>query len=297
LLVGLATCSTSVLLVAAGCIKVLRPRPAAGSLRRASSRLMRWPQHRLDGTARAVGAVELLVGTAAILVHGPIAVAVAGFVFVLFVSFVGLTRSARARGVACGCWGSLSDGRAGDGEVNRRVLLAALAAVPLAARIGDTSTRQMPWGVATGVAIVGLVAGVLLATDSMPLALRRIGAAATFGVGPSQDTHQAIATGRGRRASLDRVRGDVNVARVTSAINAESRLAWSRARVMSPADASNRSENFLVAVPGDGVNLRIVVANGRTLMVIGESDTEIVTAGASELTVTAKRRASTSSAA
>ena len=258
---------------------------------------MSWPQRRLDGVARAVGVVELLVGTAAMLVHGPGSVAVAGFVLLLFVSFVGLTRSARARGVACGCWGSLSDGPAGDGEVNRRLLLVALAVVPFAARIGDASTRLVPWGISTGVAVVGVVAGVLLATDSMPSALRPVGAAATFGVRSSEGPPRAIASGRARRASLARVRDDVNVARVAAAINAESRLVWSRARVMSPPDASNRSENFLVSVPGEGVSLRIVVANGHTLMVIGESDTEVVTLGASELTVSAKRGATTSAAA
>ena len=258
---------------------------------------MPWPQRRLDAAARAVGTVELLVGTAAIVVHGPISVVVAGVVLGLFVSFVGLTRSARARGVACGCWGSLSDGPAGDGEVNRGLMLAALAVVPFVARIGDAPTRQVPWGIATSVAIVGVAAGVLLATDSMPFALRRLGVAAAFGVRSSEGTRHAAATGRDRRTSLARVRGDEKVGRVTSAINAESRLLWSRARVMSPPDASNRSENFLVSVPGEGVSLRIVVANGHTLMVIGESDTEVVTLGASGLTVTAKRGATTSAAA
>ena len=258
---------------------------------------MHWPQRRLDGVARAVGTAELLAGTAAILVHGLVSVAAAGVVLVLFVSFVGLTRSARARGVACGCWGSLSDGPAGDGEVNRRLLLAAMAVVPFAARIGDASIRPVSWGIATAVAIGGLAAGALLATGSLPSALRRIGGAATFGVGSSEGTRHAIATGRDRRASLARVRDDVNVAKVTAAINAESRLFWSRARVMSPPDASNPSENFLVAVPGEAVSLRIVVANGHTLMVIGESDTEVVTLGACELTVTAKRRPATSSVA
>lgn len=279
------------MLLVAGTIKVARPRAAAGSLRRSSARLMSWSQLRLDRAARAVGVAEFGAGATALFVSGRVSLVVSGIVFGLFVSFVWLTDSARRRGQSCGCWGSLSDGPAGTKEVRNRVVFAVLALVPFVIRASNPSNRVMPPAGATLVLITGAAMGIVLTKDSLRTHLGLLAPLAhaanivTFGVSKGVASRQRIASGRERREVLEHLRTDEGVAAVTLRIAARTRLRWRHARVSSPTDAGSSTGTYLVSVPGDGVNLRIVVRRGRSWMVIGESTDEVVTYSSDRLSV------------
>jgi hypothetical protein len=282
-----ATCFTSLLLLVAGTIKIARPHAAAGSLRRSSARLMALPQQSIHRVVRVVGAIECGAATMALFAVGWLSTVVSGVVFALFGAFVVLTNSARRRGHACGCWGSLSDGPAGVHEVRNRVCFAMIALVPFAGHLA-AAPRRLPFAGGLAVVIVGAVVGGLMSRNLLPTAIRRLASLVTVGVSKGIAVAAREASRRERRDVLAVLRADAGVHRVEERVSAEPRLAWRRARVRSPRDAAPNSRNYLVSVPGDGVNLRVVVNHGRPMMVIGESDHEVVTFSASRLVVAPK---------
>jgi hypothetical protein len=278
-------CVMSLLLVVAGAIKLSQPRVTASSLRRVSKRLMQSPQHRLEAAARSIGTFEISMGAGALALDARPAVVVAALVVVTFVAFVAITRSAQRRGASCGCWGSLSDGPAGDREVRRRVIFVALAVIPLAARIATPGLQQVPPTVMVSVFLSGIVIGLVLACESTPNSLARLAGGANIGVWRGATTaHNDVVSRRDRRVVLDALRADEGVAKVVALISAGSGVSWFRARVTTP-PGHRGSTKYFVAIPGDRMSLRVVVHHGRPLLIIGESSDKVVTLSSSRLVV------------
>jgi hypothetical protein len=280
-----ATAITSVLLVVAGTIKLLRPQAAARSMSRISATLQGWWQGTRESGARGVGAVEIVLGTSALTVTGRTGLLVAGAVVVLFVVFVVITDAARRRGIGCGCWGSLSAGPVGRHEVRRRIVLVGLALVALGGRIAAPSLELLPAAAAAATLLLGLLAGGVLALVRQPSAVARVLGAADFGVPHDALGGQRVVLRRVQREVRSMVRGQPWVQRVAAEVLGGARLDWRRCRVTSPPE---QATNFLVAVPGRGASLRIVVNDRRVAFVIGESADRVAVMGASGLRVTAK---------
>jgi hypothetical protein len=263
---GCAACALAALLVVAGTIKLLRPGYAAGSLRRVSARAQGAEVAHVVAAARVLGGLECLVGSALVLVAGPASVAVAAASVYLFAGFVIITQRAVRRGIACGCFGSLSDGPAGRGELARRVVLLAIAIGVLVARLHDAA-RAVPVLVAIAVVAGAVVAGVVIA--------RRPGSAASVvGMGTARelvDPAGRAARGRGRTRILTSVRADPDVRAVQQRIGAE--LDWDHARVRVG------RQKAVVVVDGTDATLRVVVASGQTIPVAETPDAMVTSAG------------------
>jgi hypothetical protein len=153
------------LLIVAGVIKVIEPRYVGAALRRVSTSIARRAarsEKEARRAGRTVGAVETLVGVALLVVSGWFGVAVAAVAVALFSSFVGVVVLAVRRGVACGCWASLSEGPAGGAEIGRAVALFVGAVVVLVARIAGA--RAIEWNVWAVVAALVALAAVTVAT-------------------------------------------------------------------------------------------------------------------------------------
>jgi hypothetical protein len=161
---GVAALLAAVLIVA-GVIKVVEPRYVAAALRRVSVTIARRAA-RSDKDARragrTVGVVETLVGVALLLVSGWFGVAVAAAAVALFASFVIVVVLAVRRGVACGCWASLSEGPAAGAEIGRAGALVVAAVVVVVARIAGA--RAFEWSAVTAIAALVTLAGVTVAT-------------------------------------------------------------------------------------------------------------------------------------
>ena len=220
---------------------------------------------------------------------GRASIVAAGASVVLFASFVAFTHVAKRRGVACGCWGSLSDGPAGRGELFRRYVLLALAVGVFAARIATPGPGVTP--VVAGVLVAGAAAiGVTLARRpsggaARVVVLANVGAAREL-VAPDG----RAARGRARRANpprdtrRSRRRGGRQCARRRPALD------WPRARVrVSPRRTPAAEHKTVVTVPGEEASLRIVVAGGRTVAAIGESPDAMVVGAHGNATTTPKR--------
>jgi hypothetical protein len=168
---GVATVLAAVLIVA-GVIKVVEPRYVAAALRRISRRIaMRAARSEKEArrAGRTVGVVEALVGVALLLVTGWPGIVAAVVAVLLFGSFVVVVDLAIRRGIACGCWASLSEGPAGGAELGRAGSLAAAAVVVLVGRA--TGARHAEWTAATALAVLVTLAGIVLATWLGQLAL------------------------------------------------------------------------------------------------------------------------------
>jgi hypothetical protein len=245
-------------LTVAGTIKLVHPDVAAKAMRRISARLLDVDARRARIAGRAVGTVEVAVALMLVL---PGAFAVAGAVAAvgLFACFLVVTVMAVRRGAACGCWGSLSDGPAGVHEVRRRVYF-------LVAAIGLASIRLAcgpPEPPALVVAASMLALGVL-AVSSAGLAWRSSRTRSTPGV--------RLVRGAERRRLRDVLRNDPAVVAMVEEIDPDARLDWPRIRASRKTDAPST----LVAVPGEGVNLRVVVVNDEAVTVIGETKDVVV---------------------
>jgi hypothetical protein len=300
LAVGLAT-----LLVTAGTIKTVNPRYATGSLFRVIrpgvpvQRMNRHPGA-VRLAVRVLGAVECGTGTALLwsprAVRVPVAVAAAG----LFTGFVAVTWLARRRGSACGCWGSLSDGPAGAGELGRRIGLAVASVVLVLLRAWPAArgTSVGP-AVLLPVLVLAVGAGILLASERPRPMLRRWFGAATVGV------HRPVAATRPvpariRRRILARLRVDPTVRAVTAVLLPHGELDWTRAVVTAPRatplttsrmvepTATGATRQALVSVPGTGVAVRIVVSGGHEPTVIGETPYQILLGRAGRVTAVPK---------
>lgn len=138
----------AVLLAGAGVPKLWRPGHVAGALRRVfgRGRTLRTPVLRRWG--RLLGAWELVLAAALLLVGGQVVAAAVAATFVGFLWFVVV---AVRRGASCGCWASLTEGPAGGAELGRTGVLTA-AAVWLAVA---------GWDVGVGPAAVGWAATLL----------------------------------------------------------------------------------------------------------------------------------------
>jgi hypothetical protein len=124
------------LLIVAGVLKLVRPRPFAHAV----YRLL--PRHlvRRSSLARVApwlaGTVEVLAGAGLLAVRS---VWVAGVVAALYLGFVGVVVVAIRKGTSCGCFSSFSDGAAGGAELGRSLALGVLAVVLVA--VGSWSWR------------------------------------------------------------------------------------------------------------------------------------------------------------
>jgi hypothetical protein len=129
----------ALLLACAGVPKLWRPDHVAGALRRVFRRV---DPAALRRCGRALGAWELLLALAVVLVGGRL---VGAAVAVTFAGFLGFVVAAVRRGASCGCWASLSEGPAGGAELARTGVLA-LAATAVA--VTGWSPRAFGWDVA-----------------------------------------------------------------------------------------------------------------------------------------------------
>lgn len=173
----------AVLLVSAGAPKLWRPGHVAGALRRVFG--PRTPQHVMRHYGRLLGAWELLLAAAVVLVGGrATGVALAA----TFLGFLGFVVVAVRRGGSCGCWASMTEGPAGGAELARTGVLA-VAAV-LVAVTG--------WPPGVGVAALGWAA--------VLLAVMALAALAGGRFGPVRSAHVAL---RLRRRAAPTRRGRV----------------------------------------------------------------------------------------
>lgn len=182
------------LLVSAGVPKLLRPGHVAGALRRVfgKGRSLRTPVLRRWG--RALGAWELVLAVALLLVGGRVVGAAAAVTFLGFLWFVAV---AVRRGASCGCWASLTEGPAGGAELGRTGVLAGAAVyLAVAGWEAGVSWTAAGWAAATlalmclGALVGGLVGPVRSNRIAHRLALRaaptlrgRLGARVLFLLG------------------------------------------------------------------------------------------------------------------
>jgi len=221
-----------------------------------------------------VGVVEVGVGAALLTVGGRASVLVALIAAALFGGFVLITRMAVVRGASCGCWGSLSDGAAGRKELARRVLLAGVSAMLVAARWYRHPAPAPPL-VAAAVLVAAAIAGFGLTGQDGRSAHRRILAGAAFGVPVAgSSTPRRTVPARMRRSIIEELRRDTTIHVVEAALTAHGSLDWRRARVTAPPDPE--AAGRLVSVPGHGANLRAVLADQHPVVIIGETAHHIV---------------------
>ena len=144
------------LLVSAGVPKLWRPGHVAGALRRVLG--PRRTTHVLRRYGRLLGAWELALAAAAVLVGGRVAgVALA----VTFAGFLGFVVVAVRRGSSCGCWASLTEGPAGGAELARTGVLAVAAVfVAVAGLPRGVTVAALGWaGALLAVMALAAVAG------------------------------------------------------------------------------------------------------------------------------------------
>lgn len=165
-MVGIVS-AAALLLVVAGLAKLRDPRPARTAI--VAARLPGGAAVRSPGAARAVGALELLVGSAVILVGGPWTAAALALAYALL-ALVAARLLAVAAGTGCGCFG-------GAGAPISRwhlVLDAAFAGAAAAAVLVPTpglpeALATMGWDGALLVVLVGLLAyASFLLTTALP---------------------------------------------------------------------------------------------------------------------------------
>jgi hypothetical protein len=167
---GLAL-ALAVLLVSAGVPKLWRPGHVAGALRRVfgpreARVLRRW--------GRLLGAWEVLLAAAVVLVGGHL---VGAALAVTYLGFLGFVVAAVRRGASCGCWASLTEGPAGGAELGRTGVLAAAAVfVAVTGWAPGISVGTLGWAAALLVLMaLAAVAGGLLAPVRSRSVARRLG--------------------------------------------------------------------------------------------------------------------------
>jgi len=265
------------LLVVAGTIKLVRPGYAAGSLRRITPAARNADATRLRRAARAVGAVECLVGASLVLLPGWGSVAAAGLALVLFVAFAVVTRRAVQLGASCGCWGSLSDGPAGRGELARRYCFVAIGAGVLVARVRAPGSG-VAWWIGLAVLALSTAAGLYLAVDGRRGAAARVASLAAFGAAREMVAPGGRpARGRERRRILSQVQQDPDVVAVATALGGRDRFGWKQAHVrVSSRAVRPPGAQTVVGVASDGASMRVILRDHRIFSAIGESADVIV---------------------
>jgi len=117
----------AVVLGTAGAPKLVRPDHVAAALRRVFDPRRAVRRDVLITAGRLLGAWELALAVALLVVGGPPSVAVAAAAAATCAGFTGFVVAAIRRGSSCGCWASLSDGPAGGSELGRAAMLAVAA--------------------------------------------------------------------------------------------------------------------------------------------------------------------------
>jgi hypothetical protein len=143
---------------------------------------------------------------------------------------------------------------------------------PMSSPSAVETTGDTIW-IAASVAIGILIGARSSASSWIPGLLRR-----TTAFGPAQaavrsDRHEV--RGAERRRLLELVRNDPNIVATLANVDHGLRPHWGRLRATRRAVSGS---NTMVAVPGDGITLRIVVANDKAASVIGETRDALFTA-------------------
>jgi hypothetical protein len=101
-----------------------------------------------------------------------------------------------------------------------------------------------------------------------------LAAGAAIGLPTNPSTRRPVPA-RARRLILSELRGNPLVLAATSDLDAVDRLDWRRARVTSPTGPGTTTTN-IASIPGHGANLRVMLADRRPLVVIGENQSVII---------------------
>lgn len=167
---GLAL-ALAALLVSAGVPKLWRPGHVAGALRRVfgprdARVLRRW--------GRLLGAWEVLLAAAVVLLGGRLTGAALA---VTYLGFLGFVVAAVRRGTSCGCWASLTEGPAGGAELGRTgVLAAAAVVVAVTGWAPGISVAALGWAAALlALMVLAAVAGGRIAPVRSRSVARRLG--------------------------------------------------------------------------------------------------------------------------
>ncbi|MFL6142151.1 MAG: MauE/DoxX family redox-associated membrane protein [Labedaea sp.] len=274
ILIESCAAALAALLVMAGTIKIVRPASGALALRR-TFRLEPLRDHHLAHLVRGIGGFEVATGTASVASSGATLRMTATATAALFTAFVAITAQARTRGVRCGCWGSLSSGPAGLGEVRRRLVLATLAVGVATGRwVPSVGTPQSPWPLIASMLVpVACGAGLLIACDRLGWIPRWLRVAAAFG--PEVRNRRTRVGGAARRRLLNRLRADATVLAVIATMEPTGPFFWRRADVTGPATGT-KSIGLLVSVPGKSAKLRVVAVGSAASSVIGDTDDRLL---------------------
>jgi hypothetical protein len=186
-----ATLLLSGLLLVAGALKLVDPRPTGHALRRLTKPgSWRYPRPTPIIVARVLGGAEVAIGLALLLTSGPAREVASVLAAGLFAGFAVVVVVAIHKGVACGCFGSFSDGPAGGAEAARAVVLA-LIAIGLAITTPTSFTLTSSTVAAAAVLGVATVAAMLIGRAILPSkrppAARPRGVLRTFVGGVSND--------------------------------------------------------------------------------------------------------------
>ena len=271
ILIEQCAAALAALLVMAGTVKIVRPASGALALRR-TFRLESLRDHHLAHLARGIGGFEVATGTASVASSGAALRTAATVTAALFTAFVAITARARRRGVRCGCWGSLSSGPAGMGEVRRRLVLASLA---LGVATGRWAGTPHPLGLLVTSVLVPVAcgAGLLIAYDRLGRIPRWLRVAAAFG--PEVRNRRKRVGGSARRRLLNELRADATVLAVIATMESAGPFFWHRADVTRPATGTE-SIGLLVSVPGKSAKLRVVAVGSAAASVIGDTDDRLL---------------------
>jgi hypothetical protein len=168
---GAAALLLAALLLVAGTLKLLRPRPFTHAVYRLLPRHLQHREALARLFARVVAPAELLVGAAVLVaIAHPAAwwsIVVFAGAAALYLGFVAVVGFAIRKGTSCGCFTSFSDGAAGPAELTRSVSLSVLGIVVL---ISALTTDAVSWWVPA--ALIWLPVLALLVAGASALAGR-----------------------------------------------------------------------------------------------------------------------------
>jgi hypothetical protein len=262
------------LLATAGFLKLMQPEPSAIALARLGwKRVGRYVVDAADRVrvARLIGAAELTLAAALVWTGGRWHVAASWFAVGITAGFLGVTRRAVRLGVACGCWGSLSDGVTGPAEARRRVvLLLAAAANAVVATIDRDATN---WFLAVIASLV-IGAAVVLAVNPRLGRLVRLNNFATRT--RDQPAVTAPVPVRQRRHVIGTIRRDPTVAESLRRVGLTD-AAWRRMRVFRGLGPG--AIGTMARLEHGGMALRVLLGvDGQVLSSIATMDRQVAVA-------------------
>jgi hypothetical protein len=156
---GGAALLLAALLMVAGTLKLLRPKPFIHAVYRLLPRHLVHRETLARLSARLVAPAEVLIGGGLLVAFlHPAAwwsVLIDAAAATLYLGFVGVVRYAIRTGTSCGCFSSFSDGAAGPAELARSVSLAVLAILVLVASpaAGPASWGSLLWAAVFALAV------------------------------------------------------------------------------------------------------------------------------------------------